>query len=144
MGDALAILGIYLTLGTLLVTTFFARLESWYGTTKEVSLAWSHRTLSGMSAAERTRHQDRYHRARESMPWKSGIFVSVLLSVLSFYAVKIGNRIDDPSVPLSYLWVPGGVCLVGAIIASLALFIRGIRTLDNVEVELKMAQILPA
>ena len=144
VGDTLALLGIYLTLATLLVTSFFARLESWHASTVELRWAWRNRTERNMPADERQRHRDRYSRVRETMPWKGALLVALLLGVICLYAIKIMMRLDDPGIPLSYIYVPGAFCLGASVVSSIVLFFFGRRNLSEVEREMRGAKLIGA
>jgi hypothetical protein len=135
VSDALAVLAIYLTLVTLLMTTCFARVESWYARVCEAKEFWV-TTQRPNLPLEITRTQRRkVAELRSSMPWGSLLFVVGLIVMFSTFAALIGSEIKSPSFSLWYIWIPGAVAEVAFIGSCVLMMVKGRGIISSIEPE---------
>ena len=136
MSDALAVIAIYLSLATILMTTCFGRVEAWHARVSSVYDDWLSVKRRNLPENE-TRSQQRIARSlRRTVPWKSLGFVTFLLLTLAVFAYLIGNEIRNPSFSLLYIWIPGLVAGIVFLASSIVLLWRGTKTIENFEREL--------
>lgn len=107
--DAISLLSFYLALVALLASLFFARLEGWYSDVKVEAKLWDLEPKQNPDLKSIRGHQQKVVSLQSATPILGFLLVSSFLLLITYFGAQLGSTISNSTVPLSFIFIPGGI-----------------------------------
>jgi hypothetical protein len=137
MSDAISLLGFYLAMVALLCSIFFTKLDEWYGQVRVAARLWSAFERQNPDLKELKRHHETALGLQSALPWRGFALVASFLILISVFSALLSCFVTTPSIPLLYIFAPGGLFELFFFVGSICLLCQGKRQIDSIVADIK-------